>query len=194
MTVEDKKRGRPQKDKQALSKELIINVAKQMMLNNKKVPSIRAISTALNVDAMALYYYFKNKSVLLEEITTSLISDIYEPTGSDDWESELIELSKSYLTILYKYDGLLKTLLSMSSDSPADVFIGRFSFIVNPLSLEKSQEKAFLDLLVDYLHGFSMALACNSTQALALDDIEPPLALLFQGVVLQKKTVANGCR
>ncbi len=186
MNAIDKKRGRPQKEAKALSREKIIDTAKKMMLDGNKIPSIRAIATDLNVDAMALYYYFKNKGVLLEEITTSLISDIYNPKGSLGWEVEISKLSKSYLRILYKYDGLLKTLLSMDSNSPADVFITRFKSITSPLELNKINEGVFLNLLVDYLHGFSIALACDKTGTLTLNDIDKPLELLFKGVDLYK--------
>lgn len=175
------RRGRPSKEKNSLSAELIVNKAKSMMVSTGKVPSMRAISKELNVDPMALYYYFKNKDVLLEGIAKSLMSEIYVPSGKLDWQEELKELSKSYLIILQKYDGLLKTLLSMSSNSPAGVFITRFNLIVSPLKLKGDQEKAFLDLLVDYLHGFSLALACDSTGKLTLDYADNSLDFLFKG-------------
>ena len=179
------KRGRPSKDKNGLSSELIVNTAKGMMASVGKVPSMRAISCELKVDPMALYYYFKNKSALLEQIAKSVMSDIYVPSGKLIWQQELKELSKSYLSILNKYDGLLQTLLSMTSNSPADVFISRFKLIVSPLKLGSSEEKAFLDLLVDYLHGFSIALACDSTGELTSGYADKPLDFLFQAVQSQ---------
>lgn len=182
MTQTVNKRGRPLKEKDGLSAEIIINTAKAMMLAMGKVPSIRAISSELNVDPMALYYYFNNKNALLEAMAKSLIAEIYAPTGSANWQQELSALAKSYLTLLSRYDGLLQTLLSMSSTSPASVFIARFNLIVSPLQLGETQEKAFLDLLVDYLHGFSLALANDKSGTLTLSYIDQPLALLFQGV------------
>lgn len=176
------KRGRPLKSNQGLSKEVILDKAKQMMRNSGKTPSIRAISKELSVDPMALYYYFKNKNILLEAITKSLISEIYEPKQVNDWQQELMLLAKSYLTILHQYEGLLHTLLSMTSYSPAEVFINRFNLIVKPLELQGEQQKAFLDLLVDYLHGFSIALACDQTNTLTIEYIEQPLKFLFQGL------------
>ena len=184
MSESEVKRGRPSKEKNSLSAELIVSKAKSMMAGTGQIPSMRAISKELNVDPMALYYYFNNKSILLEGVAKSLMSEIYVPSGKSDWKQELKELSKSYLTILKAYDGLLKTLLSMSSNSPADVFICRFNLIVNPLKLRSNQEKAFLDLLVDYLHGFSMALACDSTGELTPDSADKSLDFLFKGVQL----------
>lgn len=182
MKKPEAKRGRPSKEKNNLNAELIINEAKCMMADSGKVPSMRAISKELNVDPMALYYYFNNKNVLMEGVASSLMSEIYVPNGKLDWKQELKELSKSYLAILQKYDGLLTTLLSMSSNSPSDVFISRFGLIVGLLKLTNDQEKAFLDLLVDYLHGFSVALACDSTGELTIDYVDNSLEFLFKGV------------
>jgi len=178
----ESKRGRPLKNDKGLNKELIIDKAKYMMLNSGKIPSIRAISKELMVDPMALYYYFKNKNLLLEEITKSLISDIYEPSQSSNWQLELSRLSKSYLTILYQYEGLLHILLSMTSIGPAEVFINRFNSIMRPLNIGERQEKLFLDVLVDYLHGVSIALACDKSNSLTIDYVDQPLEFLIRGI------------
>ncbi len=180
----ENKRGRPAKENSGLSAGMIINTAKRMMLMEQKVPSIRAISKELKVDPMALYYYFKNKNILLEEMAKSLIAEIYKPDCSLNWESELKELSKSYLLLLHRYEGLLETLLSMTSNSPAQVFIDRFNLIVLPLKLENRNKTAFLNLLVDYLHGFSIAMSCNKEGGLKVDDINEQLEFLFHGVSL----------
>jgi len=180
MTI--KKRGRPQKEAMALSKEVIIKTAKELMISGGKIPSIRSISSELNVDAMAIYYYFKSKGVLLEELTTSLISEIYQPQEGVEWEVELRKLSKSYIALLSKYNGLLQTLLSMESTSPANVFISRFRVIMKKLNMNTSTENASLNLLADYLHGFSISMSCDSTNKLTIDDIDGSLDILFAGI------------
>jgi AcrR family transcriptional regulator len=177
-----KKRGRPQKESKALNKEVIIDNAKKLMISDGKIPSIRSLSAELNVDAMAIYYYFKNKSILLEELTTSLISEIYQPQKSLEWEVELRKLSKSYIALLIKYDGLLQTLLSMKSTSPANIFLFRFRIIVKKLHMNISVEDASLNLLTDYLHGFSISMSCDSTGKLTVDDIDGPLGVIFTGI------------
>ncbi|WP_340679086.1 TetR/AcrR family transcriptional regulator [Paraglaciecola sp.] len=177
-----KKRGRPQKESKALNKEVIIDNAKKLMISDGKIPSIRSLSAELNVDAMAIYYYFKNKSILLEELTTSLISEIYQPQKSLEWEVELRKLSKSYIALLSKYDGLLQTLLSMKSTSPANIFLFRFRIIVKKLHMNISVEDASLNLLTDYLHGFSISMSCDSTGKLTVDDIDEPLGVIFTGI------------
>ncbi|AOT10374.1 TetR/AcrR family transcriptional regulator [Pseudoalteromonas luteoviolacea] len=173
-----KKRGRPQKSQSALSKAAIIRAAKNLMATTGNIPSIRKLSAQLGVDAMAIYHYFKNKDTLLKAITTSLIEDIYTPQNTEDWQQELSALCKSYLAILSQYDGLLHTLLSMKSDSPAEVFISRFEQIISVLELDSSQSEVFLHLLVDYLHGFSLAMSCDKGNTLKIDGIDKQLAFI----------------
>lgn len=188
MTVKEKKRGRPKNEATPLNASTILAMAKSMMREESKIPSIRKLATKLNVDAMAIYHYFDNKSALLEAITTSLIEDIYEPTifdkkscdkgASDLWKQELFRLSQSYLSLLDNYPGLLETLLSMSSTSPADVFSERFRAIVQPLNLEEASIINALSLLADYLHGYALALNCQGAEsALQIDNITGPLKL-----------------
>jgi AcrR family transcriptional regulator len=183
MKVNEKKRGRPAKSQSVLGKKQIISVAKQLMESSGSIPSIRKLSAELNVDAMAIYYYFKNKNHLLEEITTSLISDIYCPLSSDNWQLELLTLCKSYLTLLERYDGLLATLLTMDADGPAQVFVSRFKFITQSLSLSVEDENTFLNLLVDYVHGFAFAKSCDTKQILKIDNIDKPFQLICKSIV-----------
>lgn len=180
MTI--KKRGRPQKGLPTLSKDLIIEAAKKLMINDGKIPSIRALSAELDVDAMSIYYYFKSKNVLLEALTTSLISEIYRPQKSSEWQSELRALAKSYITLLSRYDGLLQTLLTMTSTSPANVFISRFKTIVKGLNMSPAVENVSLNLLADYLHGFSISMSCDSSGQLTIDDLDESLDMIFIGM------------
>ena len=85
MTVKDQKRGRPKSGSSQLSAERILAIAKSMMRESGKVPSIRGLATELGVDAMAIYHYFKNKNDLLEAITVSLIEEVAQPELNQDW-------------------------------------------------------------------------------------------------------------
>ncbi|GAL26068.1 transcriptional regulator TetR family [Vibrio variabilis] len=73
MTVKPKKRGRPEKGKDGLSQERIVETAKAMMKADGKIPSIRALAKELNIDAMAIYHYFNNKDSVLEAVAISLV-------------------------------------------------------------------------------------------------------------------------
>jgi len=172
------KRGRPSKGASQLNAQAILDSAKTLMIIHGKPPSIRKLAESLNVDAMAIYHYYQNKAALLEAIAVSLIDDLYMPTKQIPWQEEVHALSLSYLTLLGKYAGLLETLLSMHSMSPAEVFFERFKRIIACLQLPEEVEKNALDLLVDYLHGYALALSCQGEhKPLDLSRLEGPLGL-----------------
>ena len=176
MTVKGRKRGRPAGKQGALSAQAILKQAKNIMKDEKKIPSIRQLAAGLNVDAMAIYYYFSNKNALLESITTSLIEDIYQPQVSDNWKNELTKLCTSYLVLLDDYPGLLNTMLCMNNDGPAQVFTARFNTVIEPLNLNDKAKKNALYLLVDYLHGYALALNCqNDELLLTVNHLSGPL-------------------
>lgn len=183
MTVKPKKRGRPASQTRLLSKEVIVEQAKTLMLNDGKTPSIRHLANTLSVDPMAIYHYFKNKDALLEAITVSLMSEIYQPKVEVRWQEALTELSLSYLNLLKQYSGLLETLLSMQSSGPAEIFVHRFKLILTPLALDDKTIDNVLCLLVDYLHGFALAYRCNNTeQTLDEQAINGPLSIIFRSL------------
>lgn len=178
MIVKHKKRGRPAGTTSQLTAQSILDKAKFLMQEAGKVPSIRKLASSLNIDAMAIYYYFDNKNALLEAITISLISDIYQPMMNSDWKLELTKLSSSYLTLLDSYPGLLETLLSMDALGPSQVFSERFNDVIKPLNLEQEASTNALCLLVDYLHGYALALNNNQTNIeLNIDMMSGPLNL-----------------
>ncbi|WCP69242.1 TetR/AcrR family transcriptional regulator [Vibrio tubiashii] len=180
MSVKQKRRGRPQAQTSQLDAERILSKAKELMLRDNKMPSVRGLATELSVDAMAIYHYFRNKNALQESIVISLIEDIYQPDSSEDWRAQLSQLCISYVSLLHRYPGLLETLLKMDSVSPANVFIERFETIVHPLALSPETTKHAIDLLGDYLHGFALALNCQPSSELTLDMLSGPLNLVYQ--------------
>ncbi|MEZ8824082.1 TetR/AcrR family transcriptional regulator [Vibrio amylolyticus] len=178
MSVKDKRRGRPKGTSNQLNEQSIMDVAKALMKEEGKIPSIRKLAASLGVDAMAIYHYFNNKNALLEAITTSLIEDIYDPKVGEDWKAELKTLCESYILVLHQYPGLLEILLSMESHGPADVFTERFNVVVQPLDLNAIAATNALSLLADYLHGFALALNCNrELQSLDISMLKGPLDL-----------------
>ncbi len=184
MSVKNKKRGRPSKTGGKLSTEAIVVSAVGLLEKSGKVPSIRQIAMALNVDPMAIYYYYPNKAAILEAVTVDLMESIYTPGGQNDWQEELVCLSESYLRLLQNYSALLETMLAMSDTSPAEVFASRFHRIVSPLKLTESDMNDALSLLVDYLHGFALAVRCNNgTPSLTIDMARGPITFYLDALV-----------
>ncbi|WP_394241258.1 TetR/AcrR family transcriptional regulator [Vibrio astriarenae] len=186
MTVNKKKRGRPQGHASQMSQSAILETAKCLMKKEGKVPSIRALAIALDVDPMAIYHYFKNKNALLEALTTSLVAEIYNPVGDTDWQQEIKSLCVSYIELLREYSGLLQTMLSMTSHGPAQVFSERYQMIVRPLGLSEQMQKNGLDLLADYLHGFAFAISCHNDQCeITTEMMNGPVALICKALMAE---------
>ncbi len=186
MVVKSKRRGRPNKGKSNLSKSMIISSVKELMRDDQKIPSIRKLAASLDADAMALYHYFPNKHVLLESIAISLVSEIYEPRDIHPWQVEFELLCKSYLQLLATYRGLLQSILSVSTEGPALIFTKRFVDILGPLNLPEDIIKDSLDLIADYLHGFSLSMSCDPDNTLTVDMIHGPLHLVINALGHEK--------
>ncbi|MGR5063180.1 TetR/AcrR family transcriptional regulator [Photobacterium sp. DNB22_13_2] len=182
MTVKGKKRGRPTTLAVTLSKDRIIECANTLMANDGKIPSIRKLAASLEVDPMAIYYYFTNKQALLEAVTVSLIENIYCPDSTGDWQYELANLCESYLNLLAQYPGLLETLLGMTSHGPATVFTERFDLAIADLALSDELRNNALSMLVDYLHGYALAMSCQSGDELKVDMMSGPLAFYMKAL------------
>ncbi|EHK2862318.1 TetR/AcrR family transcriptional regulator [Vibrio parahaemolyticus] len=187
MSVNEKKRGRPTAKQSQLSAESILESAKLLMKKDGKIPSVRLLATQLDVDPMAIYYYFKNKNALLEALTTSLVEDIYQPQANEDWQNELKHLCASYIELLREYNGLLQTMLSMTSHGPAQVFTERYQLIVQPLGLSQQVEQDSLDLLADYLHGFALSISyCHDASLIKTDMLDGPLNLICSSLLASR--------
>ena len=182
MTVKEKKRGRPVHACDKLSTESIVLCARVLLLENGKVPSVRKVAGELGVDPMAIYHYFANKAALLEAVTVSLVEEIYQPSESEDWQTELQQLCESYIHLLKDHGCLLETMLSMSAAGPAQVFSERFYSALSPLQLSETELKDALDLLVDYLHGFALAMNCGSKKTLDTGYLQGPLKLYMKSL------------
>ncbi len=188
MHVKNKKRGRPSKDGGKLSADAIVKSAAGLLQQNVNVPSIRQVAAGLNVDPMAIYHYFPNKAALLEAVTVDLMDSIYKPNAQEVWQGELLCLCDSYLKLLQAHAGLLETMLSMSDVGPAQIFISRFQAIISPLKLADSDMKAAMDLLVDYLHGFALAMRCNNgSLPLAIDMAGGPIQFYLDALELKSQ-------
>ena len=100
-----------------------------------------------------------------------------------DWQDTLYQLSVSYLSMLNDYRGLLETLLTMKSLGPVEVFSERFEAVLSPLNLATEQTENALHLLVDYLHGYALALSCNPDRIqITVGMVRKPLSLYCLGI------------
>jgi len=155
MDVKNRKRGRPDKTKPGLSREAILTGARVWAFECGNRLTMRGLARYLNVDPMAIYYYFDDKKALLQALTTQWMESLYRPNGQGLWRDELTRLIDSYLKLLTANPSLKETLIAMGADAqpPAEVFRRRFEQATAELRLPPSRQTPALHLLVDYLHG-----------------------------------------
>jgi AcrR family transcriptional regulator len=177
-----RRRGRPGKDRGKLEESRIVQTAKDITLRESRVPSIRRLASELDVDPMAIYYYFSNKKALLEAVSSSLIGELYSPVGNLPWKENLRLLCRSYISLLLDYPDLVSIILSIPGEGAATVFMQRFETCVEGLSLEREESFTITSLLADYIHGFSFAAACSGAAEITVDLAEKPLAFIIDNI------------
>jgi AcrR family transcriptional regulator len=158
--------GRP-KGKVLLKKADILATALQILDEaGTKGLSMRSLAQRLNVTPMALYNHVADRSALIRELSDTVYSEVsrkYESsTGS---VRERLEL----LLITYHKTVLRHPNLSLSIFESPEAFSDETRRITNYLlqllketSLTSSKQKLWLNILVDFTHGSSIALAANS--------------------------------
>ena len=62
--------------------------------------TIRSLAADLGVTAMSVYYYFANKSEILDGIVDVVFSEIDLPPGDGDWRSEIRRRAHSARRVL----------------------------------------------------------------------------------------------
>ena len=119
------------------------------------------------------------------------MQDIYIPVvNNEDWHAELKKLCQNYVSQLSSHSGLLESLLSMGPQGrgPAEVFEDRFNIAISFLALDDETKKAALDLLVDYLHGFALAVHYSGDDLKPeINDIALPLDLYLSALELASR-------
>lgn len=157
--------GRP-KGNAILDKPLILKTA-LMILDEKgsKGLSMRSLALRLGVTPMALYKYFADRSSLLRSVSDWVYSDVtknYEDfSGSQKEKLEFLLLSYHKAVIDHPN-------LSISIFEDPDSFSLEVQKITDCLrallagtKLPKSKKEMWLDILIDFTHGSSIAIALN---------------------------------
>lgn len=90
------------------------------------------------------------------------MDSIYKPTGKAVWQDELLCLCDSYLKFIRDHGETLENMLSMSVEGPAQIFVARFEEIISPVNLVDLNNKDVIDLSVDYLHFFALAIVLST--------------------------------
>jgi AcrR family transcriptional regulator len=100
--------------KRSISRESIVKTAAQLfIIEGYHGASINAIANKMGVTKPALYYYFRNKQEILQEITNRTI----EPAN------KVIEIGRSDLPPINRLRKIITTLIKVSAEMPETTLI-----------------------------------------------------------------------
>ena len=88
-----------------LSKEKIIQTAFQLLEETQQLEtlSMRHIASALNVKAPALYWYFKNKQMLLQAMAETMEMQLIVPKKQATWKIDILAYMESYFDLYSRF-------------------------------------------------------------------------------------------
>jgi len=163
-----KKRGRP-KGKALLTTEDICTAALQLLdESGSKGLSMRALADTLSVTPMALYNHFEDRVSLLRAISDYVYREVSQKfeqsTGNPRKRTELL--------LVNYYEAVLKhPNLSLSIFETPDAFSIEAARITNYLEallkdagFSFAKRKLWLEILVDFTHGSSIATAAHQVK------------------------------
>lgn len=162
--------GRP-KGKALLSKDSILQEALYLLdENGPQGLSMRSLASRLKVTPMAIYNHFPDRSTLLRCVSDMVYSDVtraYE-SFSGDLRDRFLFLLGSYHQAVIQHPNL-----SISIFENPDAFSLEVQKITNTLSNLLTEAKLtglkrdmWLDILVDFTHGNSIAIALSQINEL----------------------------
>lgn len=159
--------GRP-KGKAVLCKDNILKEA--LYLIDKRGPqglSMRSLASRLKVTPMAIYNHFPDRSTLLLSLADVAYKEVNEKylSFSGNLKERLLFLLEQYHKAVIRHPNL-----SISIFENANTLSGEVQTLTNTLlkllveaNISETKRKMWLDILVDFTHGSSIAIALNQT-------------------------------
>ena len=166
--------GRPIKsnlNKNSILKQALKIIDKQGVDNL----SMRALAKNLKVDPMAVYHYIPSKEILIQEIVALVFSKLdTNLPPSKNWQGNVKVLLANYRNLVTQHPNLIYYLLTAPSYSlkPSLEFNEKLFGCLIASPLPKSKSILLGNLLIDYLHGYSLA---ESSIKLKTKPIDPKI-------------------
>lgn len=166
--LEDMKKnvGRPKRGKSTLTHEKIIETAMKMVdAQGIEAFSMRKLAAELRVDPMAIYYYFKNKQSILQELIKVALdfSDLKPMDCSEgevvDWKDAVKNFARYYVGLCRKHPKLVQYLVINPKSGTESIQAGNEILFSALLSGGFSSQTIIrvTDVIIDYLNGFTFA-------------------------------------
>jgi AcrR family transcriptional regulator len=164
--------GRPIKSN--LNKNVIlIQALKIIDREGVKNLSMRALAKNLKVDPMAVYHYTPSKEILLKEIVAFVFSELDSNLpAKKNWKEKIKVLLANYRNLVTQHPNLIYFILTAPSYSlkPSLEFNENLFSCLSESPLPKRKTILLGNLLIDYLHGYSLA---ESSMNLDEESIDP---------------------
>lgn len=176
--------GRPAS--RVLTRERVLETALELLEQHGiEALTLRAVARALGVDPMAIYHYVPDKSALLEAAAALAYARLPERAGTTGtWRQRLESLAVAYLELVGRSGQLLRYLGAGNPGTAEAVrrFDARFRVAVAPLTLAPRHYRAAHDAYVDFLHGFSLAVAHGRVTPALRRRLRAELGVLVAGI------------
>lgn len=176
--------GRPRRAAAHLSPERVLAAAlKRVDAQGINALTMRGLAGDLGVDPMALYHYFPHKAALLHALVEQIFTAFQPPINpAAPWAEQVRAFALAYSELTHMHPHLV---LAIAAD-PATATLA--ADLVNPLlysalgasGLAHAQVVAAANLIIDYVHGFTLGIHPDSSAAAAA--IEPGLAIILAGI------------
>lgn len=144
--------------------------------------SMRGIASALQVDPMALYYYFSSKEALADAVVESKFASLATVAKRVEKETEVADrvyvLAYAYLRCIAPMPQLTRYLARRGAPALQARFSELFSLAVRKEVESGSELESVCSLLVDYLHGIAIA-----GQKAALGGLKEGWPILMRGLL-----------
>lgn len=157
------KRGRPKAEKGIHRETILTEALKMLDRSGPQGFSMRSLASRLKVTPMALYHHFTNRSILLRDLSDWVYAEVV--THFECSSGSTRERIK-HLLILYHQTSLRHPHLTLSIFATPEAFSKEAKKITSCLfdllaesKLSKKRQKMWIDILVDYTHGSSLATA-----------------------------------
>lgn len=152
----------PERSRQRLEPTRILVAAAKLVESSGADFSMRELARALDVDPMAVYHYFPNKTALLQALADhhfSKLGGLEMPKRTKTPRARLRFISQAYVELAAAAP-MLTVVMARDPGVRAGVaghFAGLFTTAVEGLGLSDAQAAIACAVLADYLNGFAMA-------------------------------------
>lgn len=157
------KRGRPQSDA-GISRDVILAATLEMLEQTGSHGfSMRALATSLKITPMAIYHYFPSRTALMKELSDAVYGQVVKNFESAQGEArvKIKHLLTSYYQMGLRHPNLTLTVFATPEAFSAEAkrITDLLAELLKATALSPKRRQMWLDILIDFTHGSSIATA-----------------------------------